>query len=61
MFWVHTPIGLELMSEDEERRRIDVQGILQMLISKATYNKNNSQKKVKQYVAVGTVRMFIEP
>ena len=30
-----------------------------MLLSKATYNKYVCQKK--QYIAVGTVRMFIEP
>ena len=33
-----------------------------MLLSKATYDKYIFQKKEKQqYIAVGTVRMFIEP
>ena len=31
-----------------------------MLSSKALYNKYIGQKKEKQYIAVGTVRMFIE-
>ena len=31
-----------------------------MLLSKVTYNEHISQKKGKQYVAVGTVRMFLE-
>ena len=39
-----------------------IQGIKQTLLSKATYNKYICQKKQKlQYIAVGTVRMFIEP
>ena len=32
-----------------------------MLLSKATYNKYICNKKVKQYITVGTVRMFTEP
>ena len=33
-----------------------------MLLSKATYDKYIFQKKEKQqYIAVGTVRLFIEP
>ena len=32
-----------------------------MFLSKATYNKHICQKKDKQYIAVCTVRMFIEP
>ena len=32
-----------------------------MLLSRVTNNKNIYQKKLKQYIAVGTVRMFIEP
>ena len=32
-----------------------------MFLSKATHNKYICQKKVKQYISVGTVRMFIEP
>ena len=43
------------------RFRVRVEDIKQMLISKATYNKNNFHKKMKQYMAVGAVRMFIEP
>ena len=35
--------------------------IYQTLLSKATYNKYICHKKVKQYIAVGTIRMFIEP
>ena len=32
------------------------------LLSKATYNKNVCQKKVKQqFIAVGTLKMFMEP
>ena len=31
-----------------------------MLLSKVTYNKYICQKKEKQYIAVGTLRMFIE-
>ena len=31
-----------------------------MLLSKVTYNEHISQKKEKQYIAVGTVRMFLE-
>ena len=30
------------------------------LLSKATYNKYICQKKVKQHIAIGTVRMSIE-
>ena len=40
---------------------IDIQGIQQRLLSEATYNKYICQKKVKQYIAVSTVRMIIEP
>ena len=32
-----------------------------MLLSKSTYNQHICQKKVKQYIAFGTVSMFIEP
>ena len=32
-----------------------------MLLSKATYNKYIRQEKEKQHIAVGTVKMFIEP
>ena len=35
--------------------------IKQTLLSKATYNKYICLKKVKQYIALGTIRMFIEP
>ena len=41
---------------------IYIKGIQQALISKATYNKYICLKKGKQqYLAVGTVRLFIEP
>ena len=40
---------------------IYIYGISQMVLSKATYNKYICHKKVKQYIAVGTIRMFIEP
>jgi hypothetical protein len=39
---------------------IKTQIYLHTLISKATYNKCLCQKRVKQYIAVGTVGMFIE-
>ena len=32
-----------------------------MLLVKATYNKYICQKKEKQYIAFGTVKIFIEP
>ena len=35
--------------------------IIIMLLSEVTYNKYICQKKEKQYIAVDTVRMFIEP
>ena len=39
-----------------------IQGIYQTLLSKATYDKLICKKKEKQqYIAVSTVRMFIEP
>ena len=38
-----------------------IQGIKQMLLSKATYNKYICHKKGKKDITVGTVRMFIEP
>ena len=39
-----------------------IQGIRQTLLSRATNNTNICQKKEKQqYIAVVTVRMFIEP
>ena len=40
---------------------IYIEGIQHTLSSKVTYNKHVCQKKVKQYIAVGTVRMFMEP
>ena len=40
---------------------INIQGVQQTLLSKATYNQYICQKKGKQqYISVGTVRMFIE-
>jgi hypothetical protein len=40
---------------------IDIEGIQQTLLSKATYSKYICQKKEKQqYLAIGTVRMFRE-
>ena len=32
-----------------------------MLLSKATYNKYICPKEEKQYISVGTVKMFTEP
>ena len=40
---------------------IYIEGVKHTLSSKATYNKYICQKIEKQYIAVGTVRMFIEP
>ena len=41
---------------------INIKGVQQMLLSKATHNKSICQKKGKQqYISVGSVRMFIEP
>ena len=40
---------------------IYIQGLKQTLLSKETYNKHICHKKVKQYMAVGTIRMFMEP
>ena len=40
---------------------IYIKGIEQTLVSEVAYNNYICQKKEQQYIAVGTVRMFIEP
>uniref|UniRef100_A0A8C4ZY80 Ezrin b n=1 Tax=Gadus morhua TaxID=8049 RepID=A0A8C4ZY80_GADMO len=42
-------------------RHVYIEGSQQTLLSKATYNEYICRKTVKQYIAVGTIRMFIEP